>query len=189
MNAIYVGNCLDYLDCDLLIKSVSSKQGSRRDGNTPFANRKLFEHPTLSHEVEKIGQVWKDAGYLENDSIEYFIFYPDEHFDQTFIDVLSEKLNARACHAWICSIKPGKCVPWHWDIELKEDEYKKMGNLVRYSIFIDKPQIGKVFVLNDTCFHMIKQGSIYKWTNWKEHHLGFNCGTTEKYLLHFMGVE
>lgn len=189
MNAKFIGNCLSYFNCNFLIESIKNQQGSLRNSKKPYSNNPLINDSIFGKEIKFIEDIWRRAGYLDNDSVEYYNFYPKQHFDQTFVEILGEKLNAIPCNSWISSMKPGKCVPWHWDIELREEEYKKIGNVVRYTIFIDTPQIGQIFVLNDEAFHMIEQGSIYRWNNWKEWHLGFNCGLDQKYLLHFIGVE
>ena len=189
MNATYIGNCKEYFDCEKLIDSIKNQKGALRNSKTPYINPTLFEHPIYGKNIQEIASSWERAGYLENDSVEYFNFYPNQHFDQSFVDSLAKQLDAVPCNSWISSMKPGKCVPWHWDIELREEDYKKLGNIVRYTIFIDTPQIGQIFVLNNESFHMIEQGSVYKWRNWKEWHLGFNCGLEQKYLFHFIGVE
>mgnify|MGYP003353736532 CR=1 FL=1 len=77
------------------------------------------------------------------------------------------------------------------DICEKKDyqQYKDDPRLVRYSFFIDKPSIGKIFILKDQPFHMIPQGDVYKWNKWDEWHLGFNCGLTQKFLFHFIGFD
>lgn len=189
MNTIYIGNCGTYFDCDSLISSLKDQEGQPRNSKNPYSNKTLFEHPIYSKHINEIADIWKKSGYLNNDSVEYFNFYPGQHFDKKFVDILADKLNLIPCNCWISSMKPGKCVPQHWDIELKEEEYKKIGNIVRYTIFIDRPQIGQIFILKDEAFHMIDQGSVYKWTNWKEWHSGFNCGLEQKYLFHLIGAE
>jgi len=149
----------------------------------------LFNHPIHGPKIIELGNYWKDAGYLDNDSVEYINYFPKQHFDILYVEKLNELLKTNPVRVWISSIKPGKCVPWHYDIEEKEDEYLKLGKVARYSIFIDKPTVGKIFILQHDVFHMIEQGNIYKWKNWKDYHLGFNCGNSTKYLLHYIGIE
>jgi hypothetical protein len=84
---------------------------------------------------------------------------------------------------------PGKCVPWHWDIIKDYDKHKNDPRMVRYSFFIDRPEIGQAFVLNDESYHMIEQGSVFKWKKWDEWHLGFNCGLKQKFMFHLIGFD
>jgi len=189
MRATYFGNCRNIIDCDKLINTLDSQKGVYRNANTPYGDPSIFEDPVLGPEIKKMGDTWKHAGYLDNNSVEYINYYPDQHFSTDYVDKLSNLFNAKPCRIWVSSMRTGKCVPWHWDVEKSESDYAKQGTIVRYSIFVDTPQIGQVFVLNDQCFHMIDQGSIYKWSNWKDYHLGFNCGLDTKYLLHYIGTE
>lgn len=188
-NSIYITNCIGKFDCNKLCESLRNVDGVLRNAKTPYGNEQIFNHPVHGIKILELADYWRKAGYLENDSVQYINYFPKTHFDNSYVTILSNLLSCSPIRIWISSIKPGKCVPWHYDIEEKEDEYYKLGTVVRYSIFIDKPSIGKIFILNDEVFHLIEQGSIYKWHNWKEYHLGFNCGNTTKYLLHYIGIQ
>lgn len=189
MSYTFISNCLDEFDCDGLVVSLRGQEGVYRNAKTPYGNPGLFEHPKFGDGIKKMAETWKSAGYLDNDSVEYINYFPGQHYDNSFTDRLSSLLNLRHCRSWISSIRPGRCVPWHWDVEEKEDEYAAMGEVMRFTIFIDTPQVGQVFILDDKCFHMIPQGDIYKWNNWKDYHLGFNCGLDTKYLMHYIGAR
>jgi hypothetical protein len=86
-------------------------------------------------------------------------------------------------------MRPGKCVPLHWDIIKEYQTHRHDPRMVRYSFFIEPPAMGKIFILKDQAFHMTEQGAVYKWNKWDEWHLGFNCGLTQKFMFHYIGFD
>jgi hypothetical protein len=188
MNSVFVGNFKEYIDCDQLVLTLRSSKGDRRTTDNPYGNALEPDEEILKAKSQMKKQ-WEDAGYMSSDSVEWINFYPGTHFDQDIVKNFSDLVNADPYNIWISSMTPGKCVPWHWDIIKDYQTYKDDTRMVRYTFFIDKPQIGKVFILNDETFHMIEQGSVYKWTKWDEWHLGFNCGHDQKFLFHFIGFS
>jgi hypothetical protein len=186
-NVTYVGNCKDLIDLDSLVNQVSLSKGSERNGNQPYSpSMNLSER--LKKEFEKMNSTWKAAGYLDLNNFLYTIHKPEIDFDNSYISKLGESLNVTPLNVWISSLTPGCCVPYHTDLEQNEDKWSKQGTLVRYTVFIDDPKIGHIFLINEDCFHMIERGSIFKWNNWKEYHIGMNCGLERKYMLHIVGV-
>jgi hypothetical protein len=186
-NVTYVGNCNDLVDLDSLVNQVSLSKGSARNGNQPYSpSMNLSER--LKKEFEKMNNTWKKAGYLDLNNFVYTIYRPDTDFDNLYISKISESLNITPLNVWISSLTPGCCVPYHTDLEQNEDQWSTLGTLVRYTVFIDEPKIGHIFLIDKDCFHMIERGSIFKWNNWKEYHIGMNCGLERKYMLHIVGV-
>lgn len=186
-NVTYVGNCNDLVDLDSLINQVSLSKGSARNGNQPYSpSMNLSER--LKKEFEKMNSTWKKAGYLDLNNFVYTIYRPDTDFDNLHISKISESLNITPLNVWISSLTPGCCVPYHTDLEQNEDQWSTLGTLVRYTVFIDEPKIGHIFLIDEDCFHMTERGSIFKWNNWKEYHIGMNCGLERKYMLHIVGV-
>lgn len=186
-NVTYVGNCNNLIDLDSLVAQVSLSKGSERNGNHPYSpSMNLSER--LKQEFEKMNSIWKAAGYLDLNNFLYTIHKSETDFDNSYISKLGEFLNITPLNVWISSLTPGCCVPYHTDLEQNEDKWGRQGTLVRYTVFIDEPKIGHIFLINEDCFHMIQRGSIFKWNNWKEYHIGMNCGLERKYMLHIVGA-
>jgi hypothetical protein len=88
---------------------------------------------------------------------------------------------------FISEVMPGQCVPYHWDVEDHEEEWLKIGPLVRYVCFVDKPKFGHVLIVDQECFYNAEQHQIYQWNNYRDYHAGTNCGSKPYYLFHFLG--
>ena len=188
MQSTYVGNFKEHFDCDTLISQLLSQPGDRRTHENPYANNVELDPELLAKKYE-MRDMWQDAGYMDSDSVEWINYYAGTHFDTSIVDKFADLVNADPYNIWISSMTPGKCVPYHWDIVKEYQTHRNDPRMVRYSFFIDKPSIGKIFVLKDQAFHMVPQGEVYKWIKWDEWHLGFNCGLSQKFLFHFIGFD
>lgn len=184
----YVGNFLDHFDCDQLVSDLKKIQGDRRSVDNPYSSKTVLPEELQKCKIDMY-HIWKNSGYIESQSVEWINYYGGTHFDISVVEKFADLVNADPYNVWISSTMPGKCVPWHWDIIDKYQQYQHDPSVVRYSFFLDKPQIGKIFVLGNEAFHMIEQGSVYKWKKWDEWHLGFNCGFDQKFLFHFIGFN
>jgi hypothetical protein len=76
---------------------------------------------------------------------------------------------------------------YHYDIDDHEEEYLKLGVIKRYSIFISKPAIGHLFILDKEYFYNKPQGTLLKWNNYRNWHNGINGGLENKYMFHIIG--
>lgn len=186
--ATYVGNFSDHFNCDQLITDLKLQNGDIRTSANPYGNGVELDEELLRAKQE-MRNTWTSAGYMDSPSVEWINYYPGTHFSLSIVDKFSELVNADPYNIWISSMMPGKCVPWHWDIIKEYQTYRYNPKMVRYSFFIDRPGIGKIFILKDQSFHMTEQGSVYKWTKWDEWHLGFNCGIDQKFMFHFVGID
>lgn len=184
----YINNFRNDIDCKALIEDLSSKQGDVRTTANPYGNEVGPNDPLYSAKME-MRAIWEKAGYMQSSSVEWINYYGGTHFEYSIVEKFATLVNAKPYNVWISSMMPGKCVPWHWDIIKDYENLKDDTRMVRYSFFIDEPYPGKVFVLNDESYHMIEQGSVYKWNKWDEWHLGFNCGNTQKFMFHFIGFN
>jgi hypothetical protein len=187
-NAIYIGNFKDHFNFDDFIKVLKTKTSDRRTHENPYGNS-IETNFEIKKAKEHMGNLWRDAGYMESPSVEWLNYYPGQHFETEIVEKFSKLVNAEPYNVWISSMTPGKCVPWHWDVIKDYQEYKDDPRMVRYSLFFDRPQPGKVFVLGDESFHMTEQGSVYKWVKWDEWHLGFNCSLEQKFMFHYIGFQ
>jgi hypothetical protein len=187
-NAIYVDNFSNYFNLDKFIETLKKITPDRRSPDNPYGNP-IETNSEIKQAKEYMGKLWRDAGYMESTSVEWLNYYPGQHFDNKIVETFSNLVNADPYNVWISSMLPGKCVPWHWDVVNDYLKYKNDLRMVRYSLFLDRPKPGKVFVLNDESFHMTDQGSVYKWVKWDEWHLGFNCSLEQKFMFHFIGFQ
>ena len=114
-------------------------------------------------------------------------YYPGEHFDIEIQNKFAKLVNAQPLRVFVSEVDPGRNVPYHWDVEDKEEEWLSLGELKRWVCFIDKPRWGNVLILENQCFHNEIQGSIYEWDNYRSHHAGTSMGIHKQYLFHFLG--
>jgi hypothetical protein len=128
------------------------------------------------------------AGYVDSNSVEFRHYYPEKHFSLDFVKEFEDATNTKSLLSFVSEIRPGKCAPWHWDINPWLDKYPA-GNIVRYACFIDVPKHGQAFMIEDECFYMEKQGSIYQYPSLYSWHAGFNAGLETKFLFTITGLE
>lgn len=188
MQATYIDNFKEKFDCIQFLKEISHHQGDLRSPENPYGeNAELDEELKLAKQQMK--ENWEKAGYLSNGAVQWINFYAGQHYDHSYVDKFANLVNADPINTWVSTIPVGKCVPWHWDIIANYKQYKNDSKMVRYSLFLDEPQIGHIFVLGDQAFHFIEQGAVYKWIKWDEWHLGMNAGFETKHMFHFIGRE
>jgi hypothetical protein len=124
----------------------------------------------------------QDAGYDES-TVEYRHYQSGKHFDKKYQEVLGNLVGATPIMCWVSEIRPGKCTPWHWDINPWEEEHKKLGTLVRYFCFISPPTAGHVFVTQDDAYYNEVQGAVYQYSHIHAWHAGTNVGIVPKFFL------
>jgi hypothetical protein len=184
MKADYLGNIKDIFNCEELIDQIKDRQGEihRSNINLPPDNIEYDNHLVLK-------RMATEAGYDENNAMEFHHYKPEVDFDNKFVEIFSNFVKATPLVVFVSRINPGKCVPWHWDIDPYEGENIKKGELVRYHMHLSNPQPGHVFILEDHAFYYVDQGSVYQWHDRKSWHAGSNCGLVPKYLFSFKGYK
>jgi len=188
MSTKYLLNSETLLNFDLLLKEISSACGHVKTHQTPYG-KNINVDQYQQTEIKKMYDSWKDAGYIEQNVIEWTNYYPDQHFTRNLLTPLIDRLSVSAKNIWISGISPGKCVPWHWDIESNSQSWSREGKIKRFTVFIDPPKLGHIFVVGNQCFYLVEQGSVFEWNEWNDYHLGVNCGFDPKYILHIIGVS
>jgi hypothetical protein len=188
MSVYYIGNYSSEVDCDSIVHQIKNQEGHYKTSAKPYGDNMQLS-PELTNEAMTMYAAWEEAGYTKTDIIEWINYYPKKHFDDTVLNSLYKILKINPKNVWISSIRPGKCVPWHWDIEDHADEWSKEGELVRYTLYLDDSKLGHTFVVGDRALYMIPKGDMYEWDKWNDYHLGFNCGFEQKYILHIVGVK
>jgi len=184
----YVGSTKDLIDWDSVIASIIPRSGDYNSVTSVVdrSESNWSDVPELLGSYHEIIDTWQKANY-DLTNIEWWDYYPGQHFDVSIQNKFAEFVNAEPLRVFISEVMPGQCVPYHWDVEDHEEEWLKLGTLVRYVCFIDKPKFGHVLIIDQECFYNTEQHLVYEWDNYKYHHAGTNCGTDPYYLFHFLG--
>jgi len=184
----YVGSTEDLIDWDSVIASIIPRSGDYNSVTSVVdrSESNWSDVPELLGSYHEIIDTWQKANY-DLTNIEWWDYYPGQHFDVSIQNKFAEFVNAEPLRVFISEVMPGQCVPYHWDVEDHEEEWLKLGTLVRYVCFIDKPKFGHVLIIDQECFYNTEQHLVYEWDNYKYHHAGTNCGTEPYYLFHFLG--
>ena len=184
----YICNTGNIIDWEAVVKKC--QDSTEGDHNTVTS---VVDRSEATAEGEMLGRyqfvinTWRDAGYNLKE-IEWYDYYPGQHFEIEVQDKIAEIVNCIPRRVFVSEVHPGKIVPWHWDIEDKEDEWLAEGALERYVVFMQKPQVGHIFPLEDKCLCNRPQGDLWQWDNYKDWHAGINLGLEPHYLFHFLGT-
>ena len=181
-----IGSTNGLIDWDNIIKSIVPRSGDYNSPSTVTDRVKDDPNVNLGY-YKEIMETWKNANY-DFKNIEWWDYYPGEHFDSSVQDIFADIVNAIPRRVFISEVMPGQCVPYHWDVEDNEDEWLNQGELIRYVCFIDKPKFAQAFILESECFYNVKQGEIYQWDCHRDFHAGTNAGQGPYYLFHFLGT-
>lgn len=127
-----------------------------------------------------------DAGYMEVNSVQFYHYKPKTHFDPKFVDTFANIVKATPLRVFISEIRPGRMVPWHWDID-NDTEYE--GRVVRYHVHLSQPAPGHIFMLGNQAIYNREQGDMFKWNTHTAWHAGANCGFSTKFLFNFKGYQ
>jgi hypothetical protein len=130
----------------------------------------------------------KLAGY-DHHTVEYRHYQSGVHFNSKYENLLSEITQCTPLMCWVSEIRPGKCTPWHWDINPWEKEHERLGKLVRFFMFVTPPAPGHVFVTADDVYYNEDQGAIYQYEDMRTWHAGSNIGIVPKMLLTLTGYQ
>lgn len=184
----YIGTTKDLINWDSIIDSIIPRSGDYNSVTSVVdrSESNWSEVPDLLGSYHEIINTWQQANY-DLTNIEWWDYYPGQHFDIDIQNKFADLVNADPLRVFISEVMPGQCVPYHWDVEDHEEEWLKLGDLIRYVCFIDKPKFGHVLIIEQECFYNSEQHLVYEWNNYRNHHAGTNCGTDPYYLFHFLG--
>lgn len=174
---LFLGNYNAQLNCDELLKQVKSTDVEY-----------FYSHMNLTEEEQKSTDELRKLGYNEH-NVKFKHYSFGKHFDKWFAEELGRITNVTPVMCVVSSIEPGCMVPWHVDYNPWENEHKQHGELHRFLCFIDKPQNGHVFMVEDESFYYEEQGNVYKYPSIHSYHAGANAGLTTKYLLTMTGYS
>lgn len=167
------------MDWSNIINSLSTQEGTSITTDPSYWNS---DNP----EYGEIYKLWKSADFNEK-SIKWINYYPDKNYSKNIETEISASLNVSPLRSWISRIDPGYYAPWHWDIDDNIEEYKAKGPILRYTVFIDKPQMGHIFILSDKYYFNIETGTTLEWPNYSDWHAGINGGLAPYYMFHLLG--
>lgn len=185
----YIGSTLGIIDWQEIIAICKSRSDGDFNSVGTVVDRSESswqEDPELLGSYRDVINIWKTAGY-DLEKIQWYDYYPGVHFDIDVQNKFADIVNADPRRVFVSELWPGRCVPYHWDVEDKEKEWLAEGDLVRYACFMDKPQFGHVLIIEDELFYNAKEHDVWEWDNYKNWHAGANCGSEPYYLFHFLG--
>ena len=178
----YIG-CLPSQICNNLIAECIKHTVEPYFGNMDLTPNDKFYKEHLEQK-----RLATEAGYTQGDSVEFRHYYPEKHFSLDVVKEFERITHTKSLLSFVSEIRPGKCAPWHWDINPWLDTYPA-GEIVRYVCFIDTPKHGQAFMIEDECFYMEQQGNIYQYPTLDSWHAGFNAGLETKFLFTFTGLK
>jgi hypothetical protein len=133
-------------------------------------------------EYAKMLKLWTDSNF-NTGSVKWTNYYNTQEIEKK----LAVELSITPLRSWISCIEPGFMTGYHYDIDDNEETYLTHGTIKRYSVFISKPSVGHLFILGKEYFYNNSQGTIVKWSNYREWHNGINGGLENKYMFHIIG--
>jgi len=171
----------DKIDWEVLTADLLNHEGSII---TPNASKWNISTPGYL----EIYKLWEDANF-NSSAIKWINYYPGREFSLEIVDTISADLKIKHIRSWISRIDPGFFAPWHWDVDDNEQEYLSNGKIQRFSIFIEPPTFGHIFILGKDYLINESLGSVIQWNNHREWHSGINAGMVPKFMLHILGYQ
>lgn len=190
MTARFIASTKGLIDWDSVIKTCRDCDTGDYNSVKTVVDRSegsWKDDPELLGSYREVIELWDKAGY-DLSQIEWYDYYPGTHVDIEIERKFAELINVTPRRTFISELYPGRCVPYHWDVEDNEKQWLAEGSLVRYVCFMDKPQFGHTFILEDEMFYNIEQHRVYQWDHYKNWHAGANCGSEPYYLFHMLGT-
>lgn len=174
----YIGNFSEFIDLNKLIEEVKQSSGDRRTAQESYFDKNVAD-------FNEILNNWKNAEY-DVSCIEWFNYYNGVQFSTEHTNIFSSLINAEPIKVWVSEILPGKCFPYHWDVDVNTSTYIE-NKMVRYQMMLEDCVLGHYFVLDDITLTGYKKGDVYKWNDYKAWHGGGNISFVNKYIYNFLG--
>jgi hypothetical protein len=169
--------------CEKLISELTTHTVDPRHGHMDLDPANPFYQDSVNQT-----EMLTLAGYNQH-TVEYRHYRSGVHFDSKYQNMLGEITKCTPLMCWVSEIRPGKCTPWHWDINPWENEHKQLGTVVRFFMFLTPPAPGHIFVTADDAYYNEEQGAIYQYEDLHTWHAGSNVGTIPKMLLTLTGYQ
>lgn len=133
-------------------------------------------------EYAEMLNLWKSKNF-NTDSVKWTNFYEYGDVEAQ----VAKELGIKPLRSWISCVEPGYMTGYHYDIDDNEKEYLTNGDLKRYSVFISEPDVGHLFILDKEYYFNKPQGTVIKWSHYRDWHNGINGGLSNKYMFHILG--
>jgi hypothetical protein len=133
-------------------------------------------------EYAEILKLWKDNNF-NTASVKWTNYYDTKELESK----IAQELSITPLRSWISCVEPGYMTGYHYDIDDNEQDYLKLGEVKRFSVFISPPKTGQIFILDDNYYYNQPQGTIISWMNYREWHNGINGSLSNKYMFHLLG--
>jgi len=138
--------------------------------------------------ARKVLGAWWDNGYTMS-QVMWEDFYAGDHFDISVQETFAKIVEATPIRVMITRLQPGKVAPPHYDVFPDLSPWKDKGRLVRYTCFIDEPEMGHTFSFPKHAYFNEEIGNIYEWEHVHGWHAGANASLRPYYLFHFIGYK
>ena len=186
----YIANCSDIIDWDYIRNNIDDMKFLKRwcPKNIDEWKWKAENEYFGSHQDEVRNLINK----MENAKINFDFIQICEYWledNDPLIYKFSNFLNVKPILAYISVIHPGHGIFSHWDIDTSEPDHLSMGNVRRFSCFIEPPTMGHFFIVNDVHMYNQEKGAVWEWDNYRSEHIGVNFGLKTKYLFNFLGYS
>lgn len=176
-----IGNTSLIIDWDAVIDKCK-----KANGTTMWYNHRCFPD---TEDFRQLDKLWQEAGYLYKDhAVEWTNFFKED-FGEDVVNKFKDIVNVEPLMVWISKIRPGKMAPWHYDAHQNINEFKKKGELVRYTCYIQEPQHGHISIVGESAVYRPAKGNIYQWPSYDAWHCGMNGGLTDKYMFNYWGYQ
>lgn len=174
----FLGNTNNLIDWDNFIEDIKKQNGYP---NCLARSNEDFDEKMPYHMLLKSANInWNNVKWTDYNL----------EIENQIVKIFSGVVKSKMLRCFVSKVDPGVCVPTHWDegdIELIKHSDKN--RISRYICFIQDPQPGHVFVVENECFYDVTKGSIFKWGKHTDFHSTANTGFSSHYIFHFLGED
>lgn len=185
--AKFLGNIHNKIfDCNELLAEIKESGGAFEE------DYMTDEHGNIRDDMPDIMKdycsKWLKAGYPDP-ICKGTIYLPHYHFNEKFVYELDKFFGTVCNKCFISEVPPGKIVPPHQDIDLREERLLELGEIIAFHVHLGEPEAGHVFMIEDHAHYMEANGNAYQWDYFDSWHSGSNTGFTNKYFLTYRGTR
>jgi len=155
---------------------------------TVYQDTPAYEDQWASNPLyQEMYSSWVDNSFNPN-SIKWRSYYPGVHFDESVVTDMASRLSLNIVHScWISRIDPGFFAPLHCDPFVDDIHDAEKGELKRYALFITPSELGHIFIIGQDHLYNFPVGTIIKWNNPNDLHIGINGSMKTKYMVNILG--
>jgi hypothetical protein len=151
--------------------------------NTPAEQTQWEDDPTYN----EMFSMWTENNF-NPDSIKWRSYRCNMHFDESVADSVASYLGLTTVHScWISRVDPGFFAPLHCDPLIAKKTDPDKGEVKRYLITISPAEAGQIFILGKDHLYNLPVGTVIKWRDPGELHIGINGSMKSKYQFHILG--